>query len=51
MKEVDPWSLEGFVLARFERLKDLATETVISERQAHKVLGSTEKAYSPTVFS
>ncbi|MBO9482449.1 hypothetical protein [Salinisphaera sp. G21_0] len=35
---MDPWSLEGSALARFEQLKDLAAKAVIAERQAHEVL-------------
>ncbi|MGI2026052.1 hypothetical protein [Endozoicomonas acroporae] len=40
---MDPWSLEGSALARFEQLKDLATKAVIAERQIHEVLAQLKK--------
>ena len=43
LPEVDPWSLEGSALARFEQLKDQATEAVSAERQAHEELAALKK--------
>ncbi|WP_257263616.1 BCCT family transporter [Endozoicomonas sp. ONNA2] len=43
LPELDPWSLEGSALARFEHLKDHATEAALAERQAHEALAALKK--------
>ncbi|WP_067520075.1 BCCT family transporter [Endozoicomonas ascidiicola] len=43
LPEVDPWSLEGSALARFEQLRDQATEAVCADREAHDELAALKK--------
>ena len=43
LPEVDPWSLEGSALARFEQLKDQASEAVSFEREVHEELAALKK--------
>ncbi len=43
LPEVDPWSEEGSALARFEQLRDQASEVVSVERDVHEELAALKK--------
>ena len=43
LPEVDPWSLEGSALARFENLKDAATDAANTERDALNAIWELKK--------